>query len=349
MAAQAAKDAGIPIYYSPVGLTFPQEVIVEQLLLPNEVKFGEPFYAKAVVSSVKEASGRLSLYRNGEFLGSQVVRLNAGKNVLTYRQSLEQAGVHVYQALVEVDGDVIEENNRAIGITVVRGKPQVLLVDKEEAQAQNLANALRSQYFDVKLVGPEGLPSTMAALEKYDGVILSNVSSLKMSRQQMTLVRDYVRDQGGGLIMIGGEESFGLGGFYRTPIEEALPVTMEVKQKVEIPSLAVMLVIDRSGSMAMGMKDNDKINKLEVAKESAHLVVDLLDERNEVGVLSFDTEFVWHVPIQPAKNKQRSTARSRRSRPAAAPTATRRCARGTGRSSTATRSSSTSSSCPTGR
>ena len=135
MAAQAAKDAGIPIYYSPVGLTFPQEVVVEQLLLPNEVKFGEPFYAKAVVNSVKEAGGRLSLYRNGEFLGSQVVRLNAGKNVLTYRQSLEQAGVHVYQALVEVEGDVIEENNRAIGLTVVRGKPQVLLVDKEEAQA----------------------------------------------------------------------------------------------------------------------------------------------------------------------------------------------------------------------
>jgi uncharacterized membrane protein len=304
VAAQSAKDAGIPIYYSPVGLTFPQEIIVEQLLLPNEVKFGEPFHARAVVTSVKETGGRLSLYRNGEFLGSQVVRLNAGKNVLTYRQSLEQAGVHVYQALVEVEGDVIEENNRAIGITVVRGKPQVLLVDKEEAQAQNLASALRSQYIDVRLVGPDGLPSTMAGFEKYDGLILSNVSSLKMSRQQMTLIRDYVRDQGGGLIMIGGEESFGLGGFYRTPVEEALPVTMDVKQKVEIPSLAVMLVIDRSGSMAMGMKDNDKVNKLEVAKESAHLVVDLLDERNEVGVLSFDTEFVWHVQLQPAKNKQ---------------------------------------------
>ena len=303
-AAQTAKDAGIPIYYSPVGLTFPQEIVVEQLLLPNEIKFGEPFYAKVVVNSVKESGGRLSLYRNGEFLGSQVVRLNAGKNVLTYRQSLEQAGVHVYQALVEVEGDVIEENNRAIGITVVRGKPQVLLVDKDESQAQNLANALRSQYIDVRLVGPEGLPSSMPGLEKYDGIILSNVSSLKMSRQQMTLVRDYVRDQGGGLVMIGGEESFGLGGFYRTPVEEALPVTMEVKQKVEIPSLAVMLVIDRSGSMAMGMKDNDKVNKLEVAKEASHLVVDLLDDRNEVGVLSFDTEFVWHVPIQSAKNKQ---------------------------------------------
>ena len=302
-AAQAAKDAGVPIYYSPLGMTFAQEVVVEQLLLPTEVKFGEPFYAKVVVNSVKETAGRLSLYRNGEFIGSQVVRLIAGKNVLTYRQALEQAGVHVYQTLVEVEGDVIEENNRAIGLTVVRGRPQVLMVDKEPAQAVNLVSALRSQYIDVKVVGPEGLPTTMDQLEKYDGVILSNLSSLKMSRQQMTLVRDYVRDQGGGLIMLGGEESFGLGGFYRTPIEEALPVTMEVKQKIEIPSLAVMLVIDRSGSMAMGMKDNDKINKLEVAKESAHLVVDLLDERNEVGVLSFDTEFVWHVQPRPARDK----------------------------------------------
>jgi uncharacterized membrane protein len=302
-AAQAAKDAGVPIYISPLAMTFPQEVVVEQLLLPAEVKFGEPFYAKVVVNSVKETAGRLSLYRNGEFIGSQVVRLTAGKNVLTYRQSLEQAGVHVYQTLVEVEGDVIEENNRAIGLTVVRGRPQVLLVDKEPAQAVNLASALRSQHIDVRVVGPEGLPTTMTALEKFDGLILSNVSSLKMSRGQMTLIRDYVRDQGGGLVMVGGEESFGLGGFYRTPVEEALPVTMEVKQKIEIPSLAVMLVVDRSGSMAMGMKDNDKINKLEVAKEAAHLVVDLLDERNEVGVLSFDTEFVWHVQPRPARDK----------------------------------------------
>ncbi len=303
-AAQAAKHAGVPIYYSPLGLTFAQEVVVEQLLLPGEVKFGEPFYAKAVVNSVKETAGRLSLFRNGEFLGSQVVRLTAGKNVLTYRQALEQSGVHVYQALVEVERDVIEENNRAIGLTVVRGRPQVLLVDKDPSQVTNFVAALRAQHIDVRAGGPEELPTAMPALEKYDALILSNMSALRMSPRQMTLVRDYVRDQGGGLIMIGGEETFGLGGLYRTPIEEALPVTMEVKQKIEIPSLAVMLVIDRSGSMAMGMKDNDKVNKLEVAKEASHLVVDLLDERNEVGILSFDTEFVWHVPIQSARDKR---------------------------------------------
>src|SRR2546429_5952336 len=97
------------------------------------------------------------------------------------------------------------------------------------------------------------------------------------------------------LIMIGGDESFGLGGYYRTPIEEALPVTMEVKQKLEVPSLGVVLSIDRSGSMAMST--DEKVTKLDLAKEAAHLLVDLLTERNEVGVMSWATKFLWHSPL----------------------------------------------------
>ncbi len=300
--AQAAKDAGADIYYVPAPLTFPQEVVVESMVLPQEVKFGEPFQAKVVAWSQAETQGRLSLYRNGEFLGSQVVRLAPGKNVYTYRQSLEQSGIHVYQAAIDVDGDTIEENNRAIGTLVVRGRPQVLLAEKDRSQAQALAAALRSQHVDVTVVEADKIPKDMAGLQKYDGLILSNVSSLKMTKKQMENIRDYVREQGGGLIMLGGEESFGLGGYYRTPIEEALPVTMEVKQKIEIPSLAVVLSIDRSGSMAM--TTDEKVTKLDIAKEAAHLVVDLLDERNEVGVMSWDTEFIWDSPVRPAKDKQ---------------------------------------------
>jgi uncharacterized membrane protein len=302
-AAQAAKDHGVDIYYAPLPLTFPQEVVVEQVILPHEVKYGEPFNLRVVAWSQKETQGRLSLFRNGEFVGSQIVNLSQGKNVLTYRQSQEQSGVHVYQAHLEVEGDTIEENNRAIGTVVVRGRPKVLLVDKDRTQTQALTAALRSQHIDVEVAEPDRAPKDPGGFQTYDGVILSNVSSLKLTKRQMEGIRDYVRDQGGGLIMLGGEESFGLGGYYRTPIEEALPVTMEVKQKLEIPSLAVALVIDRSGSMAMAMRDNDKVNKLEVAKEAAHLVTELLDERNEVGVLSFDTEAIWDAPIQSARNK----------------------------------------------
>jgi Ca-activated chloride channel homolog len=299
--AQAAKDAAADIYYVAAPLTFTQEVVAEALVLPHEVKFGEPFQAKVIVWSHKDTEGRLSLFRNNEFLGSQVVRLIAGKNVFSYRQSLDASGIHVYQAALEVDGDTIEENNRAVGAVVVRGRPQVLLADRDRSHAQSLAGALRSQNMDVTVVEPPQIPTDLAGLQKYDGLVLSNVSSLKLTRQQMGYIRDYVRDYGGGLVMIGGEESFGLGGYYRTPIEEALPVTMEVKQKVEIPSLAVVLSIDRSGSMAMST--DEKVTKLDLAKEASHLVVDLLDERNEVGVMSWDTEFIWDAAVRPAKDK----------------------------------------------
>jgi len=299
--AQAAKDARADIFYVPAPLTFTQEVVAESMLLPQEVKYGEPFQAKVVAWSHKDTQGRLSLFRNGEFLGSQIVRLTAGKNVFAYRQALDQSGIHVYQAALDVDGDTIEDNNRAVGTVVVRGRPQVLLADRDRSHAASLAAALRSQNIEVTVVDPPGIPKDVAGLQKYDGVVLSNVSSLKLTRPQMAQIRDYVRDHGGGLMMIGGEESFGLGGYYRTPIEEALPVTMEVKQKVEIPSLAVVLSIDRSGSMAMST--DEKVTKLDLAKEAAHLVVDLLDERNEVGVMSWDTEFIWDSPMRGARDK----------------------------------------------
>jgi uncharacterized membrane protein len=300
--AQAAKESGNEIYYVPAPLTFEQEVVADSLVLPQEVKYGEPFQARVVVWSLKETQGRLSLFRNGEFLGSQVVRMTAGKNVFSYRQSLDQSGIHVYQASIEVDGDTIEDNNRSVGTIVVRGRPQVLLAEKDPAHAQSLAAALRSQNIEVTVVEASQIPKDMAGLQKYDGVVLSNVSALKLTRAQMAGMRDYVRDQGGGLLMVGGEESFGLGGYYRTPVEEALPVTMEVKQKIEIPSLAVVLSVDRSGSMAMSTGD-EKVTKLDLAKEAAHLVVDLLDERNEVGIQSWDTEFLWDVPIRAARDK----------------------------------------------
>jgi uncharacterized membrane protein len=299
--AQAAKNAGADLYYVAAPLTFTQEVVAESMVLPQEVKYGEPFQAKVVAWSHKDTPGRLSLFRNGEFLGSQIVRLNAGKNVFAYRQSLDQSGIHVYQASIEVEGDTIEDNNRSVGTVVVRGRPQVLLAEKDRSHAQSLAAALRSQNIDVTVVEPAGIPKDILGLQKYDGVVLSNVSSLKLTKPQMAHIRDYVRDHGGGLMMLGGEESFGLGGYYRTPIEEALPVTMDVKQKVEIPSLAVVLSIDRSGSMAMST--DEKITKLDLAKEAAHLVVDLLDERNEVGVMSWDTEFIWDASVRAARDK----------------------------------------------
>lgn len=299
-AAQEARDEGVEIYPFPLRNEAGGEVLLERLVLPQEVKEGESFIARVAAWSARETEGRLSLYRDGTFVGAQAVKLKAGKSVLAYQQSLDRAGFHVYQARLEAPGDVIAENNRAVGVVAVRGRPQVLYVEKDRDQGRNLAAALRAQNLVVEQVGPEALPTRLDAYLKYDSVILSNVSALRMSREQMELVRTYVRDHGGGLVMLGGEESFGVGGFYRTPIEEALPVTMEARQKVEVPSLAAVIIIDRSGSMDTAV---GRFTRLDLAKEAAQLVVELLDERNEVGVLAFDTAFNWVVPMGPAQDK----------------------------------------------
>ena len=137
------------------------------------MKFGEPFKAKVVAWSQAETQGRLSLFRNGEFLGSQVVKLNAGKNVFSYRQSLEQSGIHVFQAAIDVEGDIIEENNRAVGTVVVRGRPQVLLVEKDRSQAQALTAALRAQHVDVDLVEAERIPKDMQVTQEGEQLLVT--------------------------------------------------------------------------------------------------------------------------------------------------------------------------------
>ena len=299
-AAREARDEGVEIYPLPLRADAAGEVLLEQLVLPQEVKEGESFIARVVAWSGKDTDGRLSLYRDGAFVGAQAVKLKPGKNILAYQQAIDRPGFHVYQARLEARDDVIAENNRAVGVVAVRGRPQLLYVEKDRGQGRHLAGALRAQNLVVEQVDPDGLPTKLEELLKYDSVILSNVSALRMSREQMEMVRTYVRDHGGGLVMLGGEESFGVGGFYRTPIEEALPVTMEARQKVEIPSLAVVLVIDRSGSMDTAV---GRFTRLDLAKEAAQLVVELLDERNEVGVIAFDTAWNWVVPMGAAADK----------------------------------------------
>jgi Mg-chelatase subunit ChlD len=302
-AARRARAEGADIYVVPLKNDYAGEVLVERLVLPQEVKFGESFLVRVVAWSARETAGRISLYRDGEFVGAQPVKLTPGKNVFAYQQSIDQGGFHIFQARLEGPDDMVEENNRGVGLVAVRGRPRVLYVEKDRDQGAHLLNALRTQNLQVEMVGPEALPTSMEGLTRYDSIILSNISALRVTKAQMELLRNYVRDQGGGLVMLGGEESFGVGGYYHTPVEEALPVVMEARQKVEIPSLAVVLVIDRSGSMETSV--DSRFSKLDLAKEAAQLVVELLDERNEVGVIAFDTAWSWVVPMGPAKDKDR--------------------------------------------
>src|SRR5690606_32505055 len=120
--------------------------------------------------------------------------------------------------------DTLLDNNTASGLVHASGKPRVLLVDDDPKTAKQLAWALEEQDIVADVRPPQGVPEGLAGLENYEAVMLSNVPATDLSMRQMEALRSYVQDLGGGLIMLGGDQSFGLGGYYKTTLEEILPV-----------------------------------------------------------------------------------------------------------------------------
>src|SRR2546423_2684157 len=139
------------------------------------------------------------------------------------------------------------------------------------------------------------MPDNLADLQNYELLILSNVPATALTQRQMEVARTYVQDLGGGFMMLGGEQSFGLGGYYKSVLEEILPVRSDFEKEKEKPSLAMALVIDKSGSMGG--------EKIEMAKDAAKGAVELLGPSDKVGVIAFDGEPFWVSELHPCTDK----------------------------------------------
>ena len=202
-----------------------------------------------------------------------------------------EEGFHEFECRVETAAgeDTRLENNVARGVVRVTGRPKVLLVEREEREARYLEAALASEEIEVEVRPAAGVPAELNDLLNYDVVMLSDVPADQFQPGAMEAVKSYVREMGGGLVMLGGEQSFGLGGYYRTPIEDALPVKMPIKKNVEKPNLALVLVIDKSGSMSG--------SKIELAKEAAIASAEVLKGNDRFGVVAFDGRAEWITPI----------------------------------------------------
>lgn len=244
---------------------------LHELLLPTQGAPGQLVEGVAVVRSYRATEAQLHLEVAGAALPPVTVNLVEGENAVPFTAQLGESGSTAVSATVVVDYEQPTSNDSANGEVAVRARPPVLVIGDPA-----FAALLRVQGIDVV----EGGPSDLVAPLPYGAVVIRG-SSGEFTAGQLELLRAFV-DGGGGLLMTGGPDSFGFGGWYRTAVEDVLPVTTDLRTEVSLPLVALVMVIDRSQSMASG-----RPAKIELAKEGALQVVELAYQEDLLGLIAF--------------------------------------------------------------
>jgi Mg-chelatase subunit ChlD len=288
----ALRAAGIPVDVVPLNGSAGPEVALHNLSLPPAIHKGESFTINVVIDSTTETSAQLRLLVDGKLDQTQSLQLHVGENSLVYGHDALSPGEHTFQAIVESPNDTLPENNVGYATLQVAGPPRVLLVEGDPGNAKALAAALQADGLTVDVEAPSIL-GDVVGLRQYDAVGLLNVPATRIGADSLIALRSYVQDFGGGLVAIGGDRSYAAGDYRNTPLEDVLPVTMNVRGRATHANVTLLLVIDVSGSMAEGPEGATKI---ELAREAATGAVAQLGDQDQVGILAFDDKNHWIYP-----------------------------------------------------
>lgn len=293
--AAAGESNGVPI--STVPLPAPEhEVLVTAVRLPDRVRHGERFEAEVLVESAGNDEGTVCLDCGSGPVEQQRVKVATGENRVRFTLSAPQEGWLLYTARLEGFRDEWNENNRLAAPLFVAPGPRAILAEGQAGLASRVAAALRGAGIAVEVCPPDQLPNRPEDLSRYDLVGLFNVPAGRISAPWMDSVGKYVRDGGGGLLVVAGNRSFTPGAYQNTPLENVLPVSSFTRDDKGKPTLAIAIVLDKSLSMA------DE-RRIDLAKEATRRAVELLSPRDQVGVLAFEDASYWVSSIRPAAEK----------------------------------------------
>jgi Mg-chelatase subunit ChlD len=296
-AAAAARAAGRGVAVDYRLLTRPQvgDVAIQSFSTPQSVLPGQAFVLSAWVQSPTEQDVQYQLRRGDDIIASGHKTVSAGLTRLMFRDRAGKAGVSEYNLTVQgPKDDPVPENNSARALVGIEGAKPLLLVSLA-GDNSGLAKLLRGGGVDVVGKMPEQCDWSLEELSRYSAVILENVPAGKIGMSAMDTLASWVENTGSGLAMTGGEKSYGPGGYFRSPLERILPISMEMRKEHRKLSVAVVVALDRSGSMAMPAGGGRE--KIDLADLGTVQVLDLLSPMDEFGVFAVDTEAHEIVPL----------------------------------------------------
>lgn len=296
-AAAAARAAGRGVAVDYRLITRPQasDVAIQSFLTPQSVLPGQAFILSAWVQAPTDQEIQYQLKRGDEIISSGSKQVSAELTRLMFRDRAGRAGVNEYTLTIQgPKDDPIPENNTARALVGVEGSKPVLIVSSA-GEDSGLVKLLRGG--DVEVVGktPEKCNWSLEELSQFSAAILENVPAGQVGMSGMETLASWVEETGSGLAMTGGQKSYGPGGYFKSPLERVMPVSMEMRREHRKLSVAVVVALDRSGSMAMPA-GGGRI-KMDLADLGTVSVLDLLSPMDEFGVFAVDTVAHEIVPL----------------------------------------------------
>lgn len=285
-----AASQGTPIDFRDMSRVKTLEIGIQSLKAPQKALPGEGFLINAWVSSSRPSEVQYRLKRNQQVISSGTQSLNSGANRLLFRDRADsQPGLSEYTLEIippEDSEDATPENNVAETLLQIQG-PLPLLHISDSGDQSGLAKLLRAGGVELVSQTPGSMNWTLEGLGDFAGVILENVSANSIGSSGMATLASWVEETGKGLLMTGGTKSFGPGGYFQSPIDPLLPVSMELRQEHRKFNLAIAVVLDRSGSMQAPVGDGRV--KMDLANIGTAQVLDLLSATDEIGVIAVDS------------------------------------------------------------
>lgn len=272
-----------------------EDVAITSFETPPIAFEGEQQQLNVQLEATTKTEGELLLYQNDALLFREQISLEQGTNSFTFRNTSAGEGLLKYEAQVIVPGDGLIENNKLTSVTNVESSPKLLIVT-HDGNRSNIPELIDQTVIQTDIIDATALPFDLSNYLAYNAIIFDNVPGHVVGEQKMTVIEQAVKNFGVGFMMVGGKNSFGLGGYFKTPIEKLLPVEMEIKGKHQLPSLGLVIVMDRSGSMSG--------SKFDYAKEAAARSVEMLRDGDTLGFIAFDDRPWEIIEAAPLSDKE---------------------------------------------
>ena len=269
---------------------------VTDISVPDTLYEGQRYTTLVTVHSNTAGEATLLLSENHETPRTRQVTLRKGENTFAFESVAGHTGVIPCEARILADGDTVNANNANASFTVVTGEMSILLAEGSSGDGEEMRKMLESTGMKVRVIPASMLSEQASELWAYHAIALVNVDADSLSEGQTAALDQAVREMGCGLAVFGGNSAYALGGYRGSELEKMLPVTIDVRNKADLPSTALVIAIDKSGSMA---DSSWGLTRLQLAREAACSALEVLNERDQAGVIAFDDAGKWVVPLSP--------------------------------------------------